>query len=412
MRRAIRTILLAGSVLGLGLGVAHAKTTIRVTIAQYSDKTGPWFDQVRAAFEKANPDIAVSYDVVPWNTLQQKLTTEISGGENPDLSIIGTRWLLDFQKQDIVAPLEQYMDAAFRARFIPTFLGPSELGGKLYGLPVAASARAMYYNKDILSKAGIATPPATWDEVLADCKAIKAANPSGPYCFGLQGKEIETDVYFYYALWSYGGNIIGPDGKSGIDSAAALKAATLYRTMIEDGYTEPGPTAYNREDVQNQFKQGRVAMMITAPFLASQIHTEAPKLPYGIVPIPKGTTQITYGVTDSIVLFANSQHKAEAAKFLEFMFEPKWRVLFNQNEGFLPVEKSVAAMPEFADSPDLKVFDEVLPEAKFAPLITGWEQAADATISALQKIYLGQASPADALKQAATGVNAAISGGQ
>ncbi len=402
-----------GRLLAAGLllapGLAAAKTVIRVTVAEYSQKTRPYFEQVKAAFEKANPDIEVRYEIVSWDTLQQKLVTDISGGDNADLAIIGTRWLIDFVKQGVVSPLDSDMNEAFRSRFIPVFLHPQEINGKTYGLPIAASDRAMYYNKEIMTKAGINQPPATWKDMLADCEKIKASNQAGAYCFGLQGKLIETDVYFYYALWTYGGSIIGPDGKSGLTSEAALNAAQLYQNMIRSGYTEPSVTAYNREDVQNMFKQGHIGFMITAPFLASQIKTEAPNLQYGVAPIPVGTTEATYGVTDSIIMFDNSKHKADAWKLLDFLFQPDWREKFTSGEGFLPVEKEVAAAPAFADNPVLKAFTALLPDARFAPLITGWEQAADATISALQRIYLGQAEPKAALDQAAQEVNKAIS---
>jgi multiple sugar transport system substrate-binding protein len=400
-------LLVAGLLLAPGLAVA--KTVIRVTVGEYSPKTGPYFAQVKAAFEKANPDIELRYEIVSWDTLQQKLVTDISGGDSADLAIIGTRWLVDFVKQGVVSPLDADMNEAFRSRFIPVFLNPQVIDGKTYGLPIAASARAMYYNKEIMTKAGIDQPPATWKDMLADCEKIKASNQAGSYCFGLQGKLIETDIYYYYALWTFGGNILGPDGKSGLTSEAALNAAKLYQTMIHDGYTEPSVTAYNREDVQNMFKQGHIGFMITAPWLASQIKTEAPSLQYGVAPIPVGTQEATYGVTDSIIMFDNSKHKAEAWKLLDFLFQPDWRATFTLNEGFLPVETQVAQRPEFADSPTLKAFTALLPYAKFAPLLTGWEQAADATISALQRIYLGQAEPAAALAEAAQQVNKAIS---
>ena len=56
----------------------------------------------------------------------------------------------------------------------------------------------------------------------------------------MQGKEIETDVYFYYAMWSYGGEIVEEDGKSGLDSQAAIDAAKLYKSLIDEGLTRAG----------------------------------------------------------------------------------------------------------------------------------------------------------------------------
>jgi len=309
----------------------------------------------------------------------------------------------------VVAPLDDRMTPEFKGRFIETFLTPSVLEGKTYGLPIAASARAMYYNKDVFAKAGYSEPPQTWDELKAAAQKIKETSPD-VHPFGIQGKEIETDVYFYYAFWSQGGNII-MDGKSGIGSDAAIKAAKIYKDFIDSGLTQPGITSYSREDVQNLFKQGKVATVITAPFLSNQIKTEAPNLKYGVAPIPAGPTgdRGTYGVTDSIVLFENSQAKDSAWKFLDFIFTTEMRTKFDEVEGFLPVNAEEAKNPMFADNADLKVFASLLPNARFAPVIVGWEEIADITSSALQKIYLGEAEIEPTLKDAAARADKVLS---
>ncbi len=378
---------------------ASAAETVHFVVAEYSNATGPYFQQMADEFHKANPGIEVKIDVVNWNVLLQTLQTDISGGTTPDLSIIGTRWLLDFVKDGVAEPLDSYMTPEFKNRFVPIFLQPGSIGGKIYGLPIAASARALFYNKEVLTKAGFPNGPATWDDVVAAAKKIKG---TGPYGFGLQGKEIETDVYWYYALWSYGGELVTNQGKAAFDSPAGVKALTLYKMMIDQGLTEQGVTSYNREDLQNLFKQGRLGMVITAPFLIGQIAKELPNLQYGIVPVPKGTTESTYAVTDSIVMFKSSRVKQSAVKFLEFIFSKEPRVQFNKNEGFLPTTKAVAEDPSFANDPRLKVFVDLMPRAHFAPVIVGWEDVAKDVIDALQSVYLGNAQPAAALKHAST----------
>lgn len=400
-----KSLLLAGAGLLASTALASAGT-VRVTVAEYSAKTGPYFEEAAAAFEKANPDTDIQIEVVPWDVLQQKLTTDISGNANADIAIIGTRWLIDFVEQDIAEPLDDRMTPDIKGRFIETFLSPSVMNGKTYGLPIAASARALYYNKDLFTKAGIDGPPETWDELKAAAEKIKALG-GDVFGFGMQGKEIETDVYFYYALWSYGGDIMKADGTSGLDSQEAIDAATMYKGLIDAGVTEPGVTSLNREDVQNLFKQGKVGMMITAPFLASQIKEEAPDLKYGVAPIPAGPggERGTYGVTDSVIMFKNSQNKDEAWAFLDFLFQPEQRIPFTKNEGFLPVTKAEAEDPFFANDPDLKVFTDLLPDARFAPVIPGWEEIADISVSAMQKIYLGEGEVEATLKDAAARAN-------
>ena len=387
-----------------GLAVAAHADTVRVTVAHYSDATAPYFQQVASDFEKANPGTTIKIEDVSWDTLQQKLQTDITGGANADLAIVGTRWLLDFVKDDVAEPLDGYMDASFKNRFIGPFLAPGEINGKVYGLPIAASARALYYNKDLLAKVGYPNGPKTWNDVIDASKKLKAQGIAG---FGLQGKEIETDVYFYYALWSYGGEVVGKDGKAAFNSQAGVKAATLYKTMVDEGLTEPGVTGYSREGLQNLFKQGRVAMVISLPFLSKQIAKEAPTLKYGIDPIPMGTKNATYAVTDSIVMFKNSKVKKSAWKFLDYLFTKEPRVKFTSTEGFLPTTKAEATDPAF-DNPDTKAFIALLPSAKFAPTITGWEDTAKAVSDAMQSIYLGKAQPAAALNAAADKANESL----
>jgi multiple sugar transport system substrate-binding protein len=383
---------------------------VRVTVAEYSAKTGPYFEEAKKEFEAKNPGITIKFEVVPWDVLLQKLTTDIAAGTNADLSIIGTRWLIDFVQQDVAEPLDSYITPDFKGRFIDTFLSPSIMDGKTYGLPIAASARAMYYNKDLFAKASIAEPPKTWAELKDDAAKIKALGGDA-FGFGLQGKEIETDVYYYYAMWSYGAEILNKDGTSGLGTPGALEAAKLYKSLIDEGLTEPGVTSLNREDVQNLFKQGKIGMMITAPFLSNQIKDEAPNLKYGVAAIPAGPdgARGTYGVTDSIIMFKNSKNKDEAWKFMDFLFTPEMRSKFTQGEGFLPVNKEVAKSEYFANNADLAAFTALLPDARFAPVIPGWEEIAQITSDAMQKIYLGKADEVEAtLKDAAAKVNGVL----
>jgi len=404
----IKRAALAGAAMAVLAGAAHAQT-LRVTLAEYSTATGPFFEEAATAFEAANPGVDVQLEVVPWDNLLQKLTTDISANANADMSIIGTRWLIDFVSEGIAAPLDDLLSQEVLDRFVPSFLEPSRMDGKVYGLPVAASARAMYYNTDLFEQAGIAEPPANWDELRTAAAAIGALGDD-VYGYGLQGAQIETDVYFYYAFWSFGGELIEADGTSGLDSEAAVQAATLYKAMLDEGLTQPGATSNSREDVQNLFKQGRVGMMITAPFLATQIANEVPDLNYAVAAIPAGADgqRGTYGVTDSIILFENSQNKELAAQFLDFIFTPEWRGKFDQNEGFLPVLAAQAQDPVFADNPVLSEFTALLPDARFAPVIPGWEEIAAITSNALQTIYLGNGEIEPTLNQAASDINAIL----
>ena len=397
-KRCLLACLAAGLTASLSAVSAARAETVHMTVSYYSAATGPYFQKMADAFHSANPGTDIKIDVVNWDSLLQTLRTDIAGGTPPDISIIGTRWLLDFVKDDLAEPLDGHMDASFKARFIPPFLQPATINGTIYGLPIAASARALFYNTELLAKAGFPNGPATWDDVVAASQKLKAAGTAG---FGLQAKGTETDIYFDYALWSYGGDVINAQGKAAFNSPAGVTALTLYKKLVDGGLTQPGVTEYTREDVQNLFKQGRVGMVITAPFLINQIAKEAPALQYGIVPVPKGTTSSTYAVTDSVVMFKDSKVKPAAWKFLDFLFTKAPRVEFTEGEGFLPTTVAEATDPYFTGNARLKTFVDLLPSAHFAPTVTGWEDTAKALSDAVQSVYVGKAEPATALQQAA-----------
>ena len=147
----------AGAAAALAPLSARAATTVHVIVAYYSAATGPYFEKMAKEFSAANPGIDIRIDVVNWDTLLQTLQTDISGGVTPDLSIIGTRWLLTFVKDGVAQPLDAMMTPAFRDSCIGTCRKPGRSDGKVYGRPISAAARAMFYNKDMMTGAGFFT---------------------------------------------------------------------------------------------------------------------------------------------------------------------------------------------------------------------------------------------------------------
>jgi len=399
-----RTLTMAGLCV-TGLAAAAHATDINFVVSAYSQHTGPFFEAVAKDYEALHPDVHINVEVVSWENLFQRLTTDIAGGTPPDISIIGTRWLYDFTTQGIAEPLNNYITPSFRSTFIPTFFAPSTVKGQIMGLPVAASVRAMMVNLDVLKMAG-AKAPTTWDELYG--AAQKVSTMKGYYGFALQGTGIETDAYYYYALWNFGGNIFTTDGQSALDQTPAIAAASFYRRMIDNHLTQPTPTSYNQTDTFNLFKQGHVGMVFTFPMLIPQVKQEAPNMHYAVLPIPRDATQATYGVTDTLMLFHSSKVKQAAWKFIEFTYQDKYREKFDEQEGFLPVTKDVAALPYYQSNPDMKAFAAGLPYAKFAPLEANWEQMADSIVNNLQRIYLKESTPQQGMTTAAKQIDQII----
>lgn len=389
-------LILSFGLLPLGVAGAWAED-LRFTAGEYSGFTRPFLERVARDYEAVHPGTRIQIEVIPWDSYLQKLTTDISSGDQPDLSIVPTMWISDLAADGLLEPLDGLATAEFKAKFIPAFLVPATIKGQLLGFPAAASARAMVVNTDLLQKAGAPTPK-TWNDLATAAKAV-AALPN-TYGFGLPGKEVEVDTYYYYALWGFGGEII-KDGKSGLSSPEAIRAATFYMSLINDKATEPAPIAQSREDIFRLFKEGRIGIIFTYPMLVPQLKTEAPNLKYAVMPFPVETRPVTLGVTDVLAMSSSSKNKQAAWDFLQFLYSDKYRAEFDRAEGLLPVTASEAASSYYKDNPDIAAFAAGLAYARFFPTIKGWPEISDITVRALQTMYLGQKTPTEAMTDAA-----------
>jgi multiple sugar transport system substrate-binding protein len=403
----IASVLLVGVLPLLLAGCGGKKGTsgaaIKFLSMDYDPASTAVQKQIVEDFNRQNPDGKVSIEVVNWNDGHQKLQTLISGGQAPDVAIVGTRWLLEYSDAGLLEDLSDMDQHGLKTSdFLPGPLDQGRVDGTLLGLPTAVSVRGLYYNKAMLDKAGL-KPPKTWAELRDAAKKVQAANP-GVAGFGVQGKEVETDLYYYYFLWGAGGEILDESGKCALDSPAGMEALNFELGLVNDGLSEKEPTGYNREGLQDLFKAKKIAMLITGPWFAGMLKKDNAALKFGVTLPPGKTAPIAPAAADEIVMFKSTKNADLAKKFLAFWFQDKNRIAWDKASGMLPEKKTVAASPEMQADPDRKFFMAALPEGRFVPLNPHWEQMANAVSNAVQSALLGQASPKAALEKACADV--------
>ena len=192
MRKSLWIIFLS-MVLVFGLALmAGAATKVRVMWAEYDGLTPEYATNLEKAFEEKYPDIDLEIISTPWNDFHDRLITFIAGGNAPDLSVIGTRWLLELMDMEVVEPIEQHLSPELLDNIDPA-LFEGKIKGVVYGLPVAAGTRLMYWRSDVLEKA-----PETMEEMRTMLE--KVAKPDENfYGIGLIGqKYVELTEYAYF----------------------------------------------------------------------------------------------------------------------------------------------------------------------------------------------------------------------
>lgn len=381
----------SGSSSGSG-GDAAGSTTLNLMVASYSDNTKAEWQQIIKDFQAKNSDIKVNLDVESWDNINSVIKTRIQANQQPDILNIDA--FAGFASDDLLYPAKDVVSAKTLADFQPSFVKNASINGTQYGLPFIASARALFYNKDMFQKAGITNPPTTWAEFETDAAKLKAAGVTA-YGMPLGKEEAQAET----AIWFYGGGGgYGDAKKLTIDSSENVGAATEMQKIINAGWTQANPGSTDRTPLLNVFMQGQIGMQVGLPPIVGQIKAKNPSLQYGIAPIPtKDGSKFTLGVADHLMAFKNKvDKKAAITKFLDYFYTPAVYAKWVTEEGFLPTTKSGASA--MASNTAIKPFLDLLPDAKFYPSTNPNWSAAQGAIQA-QIGQLGQgADPSTLLK--------------
>ncbi|MFM8254642.1 MAG: extracellular solute-binding protein, partial [Actinomycetota bacterium] len=131
--------------------------TLKLVMAAYTDDMVDYYDGLAQDFENANPGIKVEVDVVAWPEIGQKVKTLIASGQTPD--IVNNDEFAGEAAAGLLYRADQIVSAAVLKDIIPAFLDNSKYKGTAYAVPDLASARAFFWNKQLISGAGVKAAP-------------------------------------------------------------------------------------------------------------------------------------------------------------------------------------------------------------------------------------------------------------
>src|SRR4051794_2614841 len=336
---------------------------ISLLVPEYSDNTEGFWRDLITRFESANPGAKVKLQTVSWTDINQKITTLVSTNQAPD--ILNLDAYANFAGDDLLLPADDVLSPKTRDDFIDKFAENGKFDGTQYGIPFVGSVRGLFYNKDIFKKAGIQSPPKTWDELRTDAEKIKAKGETG-YGMPLGPEEAQAEFSLY--MWGNGGDWVDGD-KWTITRPENVQALQFLNELAnQDKVTQPNPGTTNRTDLWKVFGAGKIGMVMGSNFYPVLLKAQNPKLNYGVAPVPvnSGNDPVTLGVEDYLMAFKSTKHQPVVKAFLDFVFQQQNYGKFINTEGFLPVTKSVSDAVAAKDATQ-KVFIKAVDDARFYP---------------------------------------------
>ena len=337
--------------------------SLTVVIAEYSkDHTRPFWQALAEQYTRQGGP-KVDLRIIDWNSIDQQVSTMVQNNQPPD--VLNLNSFSSYARDGLLYPAEDVLSPTTREDFLEAFARGGQYQGKLYGLPILSSARAFFYNRDLLDKAGLAAPPKTWDEFVQAAKKIQALGGGTiGYALPLGPEEAQAE----WEIWMWNG---GGDWKAGdtwaINSDANVRTLSFLADLANrHRITQVNPGKTNRTDGAFQlFKDGKVGMVIGFSPLAKQLDAEA-KVKYGVAEMPTTLAKsVTLGVEDYLMAFKKKDNRDAVKKFLDLYYQPDNITKWITAEGFLPVTKS--GLERMRANAALKPYLDALPNARLAP---------------------------------------------
>ncbi|WP_353940318.1 sugar ABC transporter substrate-binding protein [Streptomyces sp. HUAS MG91] len=267
--------------------------------------------------------------------------------------------------------------------------------GTYYGAARTVNTLALFYNKDVLKKAGLAVPT-TWAEMQETAKKLTRGKQYG---IALSAGGAEDGVFqFTPFMWSNGGD------ETDLDSKQVADALDYWKGLLKDGSLSKSTVNWTQADVNDQFMAGNAAMMINGPWQVETLNTKK-SLHWGIaqIPVPRAGDDSVGPLGGAVLTVPRTDDTARektAAKIIGCMSSEKEQITYARNSWMVPANEKAAAVWR-KEVPELDALADQVATARSrtAKVGAGWSSVSLALQSAFQSALTGQNS-ADALKKA------------
>jgi raffinose/stachyose/melibiose transport system substrate-binding protein len=251
--------------------LAAAPVTVEWWHISTTDPAKTVFQTIADAYHAAHPNVTIHITILENEAFKTKLATTMQSGKAPDLFQSWGGGIMAAQAEagllkDITADVASW---ANKGTLNEGALKIYQYKGKQYGIPWDMGMIGVWYNKALFTKAGIAAPPATWDDFLADVTKLKAA---GIVPLAIAGKDMWPSMHLwtYLALRIGGGDALTQMVQTGDWNTDACKAAgdQVLKLNALDPY-QPGFKGATYDNEAAAMGNAKVAMEVMGQWAPS-----------------------------------------------------------------------------------------------------------------------------------------------
>jgi len=304
-----------------------------------------WGKAMVAAWNSAHPKELVTAQEIPaGKSSEEVIGAAITAGNAPCLVFnTAPAAVPGFQKQGGLVALDSFKDG--KTYIEARTGGPADQykspDGKFYQIPWKSNPVMIFYNKDMMKKAGItgAPPLATYDEFLATSKKIVASGAAKSAIAPSPTSEFFQSWFDFYPLYAAesGGKQLVESGKATFDSDAGKKVSNFWRTMYADKLS---PQEKYEGD---SFADKKAAMAVVGPWA---IPVYKGKVDWGVAPVPTSAGMSadkihTFSDAKNVAIYSACDNQGTAWDLLKFATSKEQDGALLNLTGQMPLRKDL-----------------------------------------------------------------------
>lgn len=398
----VSSLLISGLVMGCGKKADTSSTATKENDKNVVVTLGCWgsspaetklLDDQIQDFQNENPSITIKKQVITGD-FNQVMQTKIASKTEPDVYYLDVSNASSYMEKGVLEPLDKYLDKEDLKDFEPNLLAGFQKDSKTYGLPKDYNTLGLFYNKEMLDKAGVQVPT-TWAELEEAAKKLTVDKT--------KGLSMANDAARFVPFIYQAGGKINDGDKVAFNTPEAAKGLDFYYSLIKKGYAAT-PKDMGEGWQGDALAHKKAAMVIEGGWMIPFMKESAPDVKYSIAKLPKGDKDGDLAFTVSYVMSKNSKNKEASAKVLTYLTGKKAQQKVAESGLAIPSRKSMNTV--YAEKhPEAKALVDMTAASQVYDFGVNGSKIIDQLAKAGEKIQLGK--DADA-KTALTEAEAAL----
>ena len=391
-----------------------ADTTATLTIFDFGGEADKKiYADAHARFKKKYPNVTIVDNFTPvttWSEYSNKITTQVAGGQSPDIINIAIEGARLLQSKGLLQPLDEFIANDPSAKELtddvdPALIAPFRIDGKTWYIPHSWNNMVIYYNTKMFKDAGIDPPKPdwTWDDFLGIAKKLTTGSGADQvfgfgipnFNFGLQPWMLTNGTTQLTTGWV----------DSNLNDPKVVEAMAFVHDLVHVHKVSPAVEGANNDQL---FPAGKIAMggwghwpiqnFITANFRDFDVQYW-----------PKRASQTHVFGVGGWGVAKDSKNAALAWELIKELTS-KTTIQASADAGVaIPARRSVAESASFLKFPaNSKIYYDTLKDTKPVPSPANFNEVESIFMRHMGEIMSGATKPEAGMKAAHEELSAAM----